>query len=281
VTSFLPEFPAEFVLLVIPRSRIASARKANHESTESEPKTDEHKAMKPNLETFPRFQLLAGIVAATLALSTTDLFAGDLNVTYITGAEVPVTSNGFTAMGKNVNITLNFAPAPGTQLMVVQNTGPGIIRGTFSNLAQGQTIALTYGGLTHYFVANYHGGNGNDLVLLWTTGDQFIPGKFDGQIVLALKKSRGQPPFDKPTSLEPDIPIKDGDRVLVDVDASVSKGLLNQVSLSGGVVVNGSPTTTTFRAMVPLSQLESLASRKDVNFISPAKLSVTFEVRPQ
>jgi hypothetical protein len=110
--------------------------------------------MKPNFETFPRFQLLAHIVATMLALSTTDLFARDLNVTYTTGAEVPVTSNGFTAMGKNVNITLNFAPAPGTQLMVVQNTGPGIIRGTFSNLAQGQTIALTYGGLTHYFVAN-------------------------------------------------------------------------------------------------------------------------------
>lgn len=91
--------------------------------------------MKPNFETFPRFQLFARIVAATLALSTPDLFAGDLNVTYTTGAEVPVTSNGFTAMGKNLNITLNFAPAPGTQLMVVQNTGPGIIRGTFTNLA--------------------------------------------------------------------------------------------------------------------------------------------------
>jgi hypothetical protein len=183
-----------------------------------------------------------------------------------------------------VNITLNFAPAPGTQLMVVQNTGPGIIRGTFSNLAQGQTIALTYAGLTHYFVANYHGGNGNDLVLLWTTGDQFIlvaaAGKLDSQIVLALKKSRAQPPFDKPTSLEPDIPIRDGDRVLVDIDASVSKGLLDQVALSGGVVVKGSPTATTFRAMVPLSQLEALASRGDVKSIAPAKLSVTSQIKP-
>jgi len=254
---------------------------------ESEPKTHEHKAIKPKLKTFPHFQLLGRVVAAVamLALSTPHLFAGDINVTYITGAEVPVSSNGFTAMGKKVNITLNFAPAPGTQLMVVQNTGPGIIRGTFSNLAQGQTIALTYGGLTHYFVANYHGGNGNDLVLLWTTGDQFIPvaaaGKLDGQIVLALKKSRGQPPFDKPTSLEPDIPIKDGDRVLVDIDASVSKGLLDRVALLGGLVVNGSPTATTFRAMVPLSQLEALASRGDVKSIAPAKLSVTSQIKPQ
>src|SRR5438132_12307478 len=179
--------------------------------------------MKPKLEGVTDIQSLGRVVATAVmvALSTPHLFAGVINVTYITGAEVPVSSNGFTAMGKKVNITLNFAPAPGTQLMVVQNTGPGIIRGTFSNLAQGQTIALTYGGLTHYFVANYHGGNGNDLVLLWTTGDQFIPvaaaGKLDGQIVLALKKSRGQPPFDKPTSLEPDSQIKDRDRVLVNI----------------------------------------------------------------
>src|SRR6202045_5240075 len=211
--------------------------------------------MKPKLKTFPRPQLLSCIIAAAvvvLVLSTPHLFAGDLNVTYITGAEVPVSSNGFTAMEKKVNITLNFAPAPGTQLMVVQNTGPGIIRGTFSNLAQGQTIALTYGGLTHYFVANYHGGNGNDLVLLWTTGNELLSqaakDKLEGQIVLALKKSRGQPPFDKPTSLEPDIPIKDGDRVLVDIEGSVSKALRDQVTLSGGTVPNGSTTTTTLRA---------------------------------
>jgi hypothetical protein len=244
--------------------------------------------MKPNFKTFPHFQVLARTLLAAVAvfaLSTPHLFAGDINVTYITGAEVPVSSNGFTAMGKKVNITLNFAPAPGAQLMVVQNTGPEIIRGTLSNLAQGQTIALTYAGLTHYFVANYHGGNGNDLVLLWTTDNKFIPaaaaGKLDGQIVLALKKSRGQPPFDKPTSLEPDIPIKDGDRVLVDIEGSVSKALLDQVTLSGGAVPNGSTTTTTLRAMVPLSQLEALASRTDVNFISPAKPAVISRIGVQ
>lgn len=244
--------------------------------------------MKPNLKTFPHCRLLspiAVVAVAVVALSTPHLFAGDINVTYVTGAEVAVSSNGFTAMEKKVNITLNFAPAPGTQLMVVQNTGPGIIRGTFDNLAQGQTIALTYAGLTYHFVANYHGGNGNDLVLLWTTGDELIPaaakGKLDGQIILALKKSRGQPPFDKPTSLEPDIPIKDGDRVLVDIEGSVSKALLDQVTLSGGTVPNGSTTTTALRAMVPLSQLEALASRTDVNFISPAKPAVISRVGAQ
>jgi hypothetical protein len=262
---------------------------------EGEPRTNKERIqltrtqnMKPTPKTSPHFQLRSRIVVAViamLALLTPGLFAGDINVTYVTGAEVPVSSNSFTAMGKTVNITLNFAPAPGTQLMLVQNTGRGIIRGTFNNLAQGQTIALNYAGLTHYFVANYYGGNGNDLVLMWTTGDELLSqtakAKLDGQIILALKKSRGEPPFDKTTSLEPGIPIKDGDRVLVDIEGSVSRALVDQVALTGGTFPNGSANTTTLRAMVPLSQLEALAARSDVNSIAPAKLSVTSKIKSQ
>jgi len=243
--------------------------------------------MNPNIKTFPHFHVLARTVLAAvamLALSTAHTFADVVNATYTTGAEVPVSSNGFTATGKSVNLTLNFAPAPGTQLMVVRNTAPGIIRGTFSNLAQGQTVALSYAGVTYHFVANYHDGQGNDLVLLWT-GEDPLPAailkKLDPQIVLALKKSRGQPPFDKPTTLEPDIPVKDDTgRVLVDVEASISTQLSNQVSVLGGQVIKSSETATTFRAMVPLLQLETLAGRADVKFISPARLTITSGVKP-
>ena len=95
--------------------------------------------------------------------------------------------------------------------------------------------------------------------------------KLDTQLVLALKKSRGEPPFDKPTSLEPDIPFpKHNGRVLVDMEATVSKGLLNHIVLVGGWVDISSATTTTLRAMVPFSQLEALAGRADIKFISPA-----------
>src|SRR4029077_15165792 len=226
---------------------------------------------------------LLGIVAV-LALSMPHLFAGDINFTYITGAEVPVRSNGFTAMEKKVNITLNFAPSPGTQLMVVQNTGPGIIRGRFENLAQGQTITLSYSGISYHFVAKYDEGNSNDLVLLWTTGDELVPpvakAKLDGQLLLALRKSRGEPPFDQPTSLEPTIPVMDGDRVLVDIEGSVSQTLLDQVKLIGGVLPDSSPSNTVLRAMVPVSQLETLASRADVKSILPAKVSVTTRIEP-
>ena len=243
--------------------------------------------MKPNFKKiFPDFHVLTRTFLSTvavLALSTTHTFAGVVNATYTTGTEVPVSSNGFTATGQTLNITLNYAPTPGTQLIVVENTGPGIIKGTFSNLAQGQMVALSYRGVTYHFVANYHGGKGNDLVLLWTSGESLPPAvlkKLDAQIVLALKQSRGRAPFDKPTSLEPDIPAKIAGRVLVDIVASVSKELLDQIALVGGQVINGSQTATTVQALVPLSQVERLAARNDVKSISPARPTIKSGLKP-
>ncbi len=233
-----------------------------------------------------RFSHFVAIMAvAVFGISAFQVLAQDVAATYVTGTEVAVKSDGFVAEGKTINLTLGFAPQPGTQLMVVRNTGPGIIRGRFNNLEQGQTITLNYSGLTYHFVANYYGGNGNDLVLLWTTGDELVSptarAKLDGQLLLALRKNRREPPFDKPTTLEPAIPVQDGDRVLVDIEGSVSKALIDQVTLGGGALPDSASSSTTLRALVPLSQLETLASRPDVKSISPAKLSVTTRFEPQ
>jgi hypothetical protein len=244
------------------------------------------KTMKPNFKTFPHFQDLARTflaAVAVLALSRAHAMPGVVDATYTTGAEVPVRSNGFTATGKTINFTLNYAPATGTQLMVVQNAGHDIIRGTFSNLAQGQRVALSYGGVTYNFVANYYGGKGNDLVLLWASGDESLPAatmtKLDAQIELALKKSRGEPPFDKPTSLEPDIPIKDPGRILVQIDATVSKELLEQIVLIGGQVWSSAESSHTICAMVPLAHIEALAARPEIKSIAPARLYDTSEAK--
>ena len=51
--------------------------------------------------------------------------------------------------------------------MVVKNTSLAFIRGTFHNLEQGQKVNLLFGGISYPFVANYHGGTGNDVVLQW------------------------------------------------------------------------------------------------------------------
>jgi alpha-tubulin suppressor-like RCC1 family protein len=92
----------------------------------------------------------------------------DVVASYTTGTEVPVTAAGYTATGKTVALSLNFAPTPGTELQVVNNTAPvAFITGRFSNLAQGQVVYLDYAGNSYKFVAHYYGGTGNDLVLVW------------------------------------------------------------------------------------------------------------------
>ena len=111
-----------------------------------------------------RVFLCAASIFLTLALSAD---GAAVNATWNSGTDVPVTSSSYTATGNTVNLTLNFAPAPGVILTVVNNTGLPFISGTFDNLAQGQVVSLTYNGVTYKFVATYYGGTGNDLVLIW------------------------------------------------------------------------------------------------------------------
>jgi|GEM_PF-2978208 len=103
-----------------------------------------------------------GTVASATTFTTLATLA-----TFNSASDVPVTAGTFTATGTTVYFTLNFAPPTGTSLTVVNNTGAPFIGGTFSNLAQGQSVALTFNGVTYHFVANYFGGTGNDLVLQW------------------------------------------------------------------------------------------------------------------
>ncbi|MCE9610824.1 MAG: cadherin-like beta sandwich domain-containing protein, partial [Chthoniobacter sp.] len=110
---------------------------------------------------------LAAAAAALALFTALPASAAVVNATFNAATDVPVTAGSYTATGNTVNLTLNFAPTTGTNLTVVENTGLGFISGTFGNLTQGQTVALTYGGVIYTFVASYYGGTGNDLVLRW------------------------------------------------------------------------------------------------------------------
>src|SRR5690606_687309 len=92
----------------------------------------------------------------------------DLSVHFSSAADVPVVTSAFTA-GPEVTFSasLNFAPSPGTTLTAVNNTGLDFIRGEFDNLRQGETITLNFEGVNYRFIADYYGGDGNDLVLYW------------------------------------------------------------------------------------------------------------------
>jgi hypothetical protein len=63
------------------------------------------------------------------------------------------------------------------------------------------------------------------------------------------------------------------------MEASISRQLLDQIALVGGQVINGPESATSLRAMIPLSQLETLAGRADIKFISPARPTVTSRVK--
>ncbi|MDP1579159.1 MAG: choice-of-anchor D domain-containing protein [Candidatus Didemnitutus sp.] len=101
---------------------------------------------------------------------------GIVSATYTTGTEIAVRAADFTAAGKSINVKLAYAPPVGTQLLVVDNTGLGFITGTFDGLPHGQFVELSYGGIKYPFVANYHGGTGNDLVLVWAQNRAFAWG---------------------------------------------------------------------------------------------------------
>ncbi len=72
---------------------------------------------------------------------------------------------------------------PGTRAGDGNNTGLAFISGSFANLAHGQAVTLSYGGVNYDFVANYYGGTGNDLVLQWARVRVMAWGKNDsGQL---------------------------------------------------------------------------------------------------
>jgi hypothetical protein len=102
--------------------------------------------------------------------------------------------------------------------------------------------------------------------------------KLDQHLVLVVKKSRGESPFDKPTTLQPDVYQFNG-RVLVEIEGSASKELSDQVTSLGGQLVAGWGTATTFRVWIPFAKLETLASRADIKSISAARPTITHRLK--
>ncbi|MEY3896593.1 MAG: hypothetical protein RLZZ214_2113 [Verrucomicrobiota bacterium] len=99
-----------------------------------------------------------------------------LNVTFASVATVPLSVTSYDASGNFANLSLGYAPTPGTTLTLVKVTGLGFIQGRFTNLAQGQLVSMSYQGVVYSFVVNYYGGTGNDLVLQWANDKTYAWG---------------------------------------------------------------------------------------------------------
>jgi autotransporter-associated beta strand protein len=78
----------------------------------------------------------------------------------VAGTGGPITLNGGT-----VTLALSYAPVGLATYTVIDNLAATQIAGTFSNLADGGTITAMFNGTPYDFVADYQGGDGNDLVL--------------------------------------------------------------------------------------------------------------------
>jgi len=91
------------------------------------------------------------------------------NVTFNTSTDIPIVTSGYGISGSALNVTLGFAPTPGTVLTVVSNTGVGAISGKYTNLTEGGAITTSYNGTTYTFTGTYVGGDGNDMTLTLNT----------------------------------------------------------------------------------------------------------------
>jgi alpha-tubulin suppressor-like RCC1 family protein len=99
-----------------------------------------------------------------------------LNATFASSATVPLRVVSYEASGNFANLSLGYAPTPGTTLTLVRVTELDFIQGRFTNLAQGQYVSMVYQGVVYRFVVNYYGGTGNDLVLQWASDKAYAWG---------------------------------------------------------------------------------------------------------
>jgi Subtilase family len=93
--------------------------------------------------------------------------------------------------------------------------------------------------------------------------------KIDSQMLYEMQKSSGEMLKGMPvlnTGIEPD---KSG-KVLVDIKAKITDDLLQQIKAADGEIIYSSEPGSTIRAKLPMTQIEALASNKDVIFIGPA-----------
>jgi hypothetical protein len=76
------------------------------------------------------------------------------------------------------------------------------------------------------------------------------------------------------------IPIRTADKVLVDLSGTVSDALRGQIKKMGGEIYDSPHPYNINRVMMPLKQMEALASRSDIVSIVPAQLSYSSGTKP-
>ena len=94
--------------------------------------------------------------------------------------------------------------------------------------------------------------------------------KIASALLFAEKLRRNEPPAPGVKPFAIDLDRDPAGRVLVDIKARVSDGLLDEIRRAGGQIQSSLAAQQAVRAAVPLAAVEALAARPDVVFVQPA-----------
>ena len=102
--------------------------------------------------------------------------------------------------------------------------------------------------------------------------------RISSDLLFEARRQRGEAIVQGLSSLRSSVQADSTGRVLVDIKAEVTDGLLRDIEALGGQVVSSHAGYGAVRAKVPLLQLESLAQAPQVKFIRKASLPIASKV---
>ncbi|HWW00694.1 MAG TPA: proprotein convertase P-domain-containing protein [Candidatus Acidoferrum sp.] len=103
----------------------------------------------------------------------------------------------------------------------------------------------------------------------------FAQQKMDSHLVYALKQSLHQPVAPGVGNLRLNLKTEADGRVWVDLKATITPQLLNDIRAANGTVLNSFPQYNATRILIPLAFAETLAGRSDVQFVQSAVQAAT------
>jgi hypothetical protein len=104
--------------------------------------------------------------------------------------------------------------------------------------------------------------------------------KLDSQLVYELKMRHGQQVAEGVQAVETDLPYTDLGKVTLDIKATVSDSLLNQLRAKGAAVISASAGNSV-RVEVSIDQVEAIAALPEVDYIQPKQEAMTSSIGGQ
>ncbi|MEI7534134.1 MAG: immunoglobulin domain-containing protein [Verrucomicrobiae bacterium] len=98
--------------------------------------------------------------------------------------------------------------------------------------------------------------------------------KLDSQLIYAARVQNGEAIAEGISFQRVDLDKDSAGRILVDITAEVTAGLLGQIQSLGGNIVNSFAKFHAIRAGLPVDAIELLAARAEVKFIAPAARAI-------